>query len=408
MTSRIDLLRANALFAHSARQRTTAVADRGGLRRVLGSVAALRNRLVADAERLGVRELQASSDDEFAKDDTKTLLDRSSSRTRSWLLKSANFDDLYVSWFHGSRREEKDKVARILRFMRTVDARPTTEGEKSPAPVHPRWAQRIAATASLKRWRREAWLADGEAVVEACSSEFDRRGMRGWPGADHQLEVELERFVLSNYPNIGFAAQFRGYEGLDESGLTVPADATLLVDVDLISDKRLRAYREAGPTIDGTGRRPVVNAESLELDVESACLLSLARDIQLESLRNLRRHESHFETPRPPEDRLFPYSTGGYRAGLLMPVTLISSHAAFVAATRQAFGPSVHPITHEPSRVAAPGPTETDTEASSSAEPDSLPAVPPGAPSVARRSRRPATTSPEAHTATEPGEEDDR
>lgn len=368
LTSRIELVRASALFAHASMLRTVTVSDRRDLRRIVDSVAALRHRLHAEAERLGVRQVQAATPEAFAAEDTTRVLDGEAGGARSWLLRGRDLGGLYARWFAGRPREEREKVTQILRFMRGCDER----GANAGFPVHPDWAARIAATVAVGRWREQAWLADGDAVVEACSVEFDRHGMRGWPGAEDRVEVEFERFVLSNYANIGFSAQFRGFEGLDEDRLTVAADATLLVDDGLLPADRLNAYRHPGFTLDGASNRPAVTVRALNLDVEAACFLSLARDIQIESLRNLRRFENHFERARPPEDRLFPYSTGGFRPGTLVPVTTASAHPQFVAAARRAFGPPTVAdcaAAAEPAETAQRSPTPAAPSATACAGP---------------------------------------
>jgi hypothetical protein len=368
LASRIELLRASTLFAHASMLRTVTVSDRRDLRRIVDSVATLRHRLHAEAERLGVRQVQAATPEVFAAEDTTRVLDGEAGGGRSWLLRGRDLSGLYARWFAGRPREERDKVAQTLRFMRSCDER----GANAGFPVHPDWAARIAATVALGRWREQAWLADGDAVVEACSVEFDRHGLRGWPGAEDRVEVELERFVLSHYSNIGFAAQFRGFEGLDEDRLTVEADATLLVDDGLLPADRLNAYRHPGFTLDGASNRPAVTVRALNLDVEAACFLSLARDIQIESLRNLRRFENHFERARPPEDRLFPYSTGGFRPGTLVPVTIASAHPQFVAAARRAFGPPMvadRAAAAEPAETAQRSPTPAAPSATACAGP---------------------------------------
>lgn len=176
----------------------------------------------------------------------------------------------------------------------------------------------VPAAGGIERWRTEACLADTEAILAFCRHTF--RGIVDeaiWaqPFFREDVARSLERFVERCYSNLGFGAEFRGYEGLDPDGVPVLADAALVLHRELA-----RVYAPATRTLE---------VHRAEIRPNAAYMLSLVQGIRVHSLRNLRRFESFHDRPRMPDDRAFPLSQESPEERSHRPVNLLSGLEEF-------------------------------------------------------------------------------
>lgn len=164
----------------------------------------------------------------------------------------------------------------------------------------------LAEAGGFAFWRESACLSDGEALLAVGRGEF--RVLVATPLPEqHRFAREvgerLCRFVARYYPNMGFGARFAGYEGLDPDGVSVCADAALVVHRDLEAIYQQAREQPGAPRTTATLR--VVRAGVRR---GSAYMLSLAQGIRAHSVRNLRRFESFHDRPQLPEGSAFPLS----------------------------------------------------------------------------------------------------
>lgn len=370
LVKRVEAAREAAWFGYLSVARAGAASDFREVGRLQRSVDATRNALQRQCERRGVRQVRPATELRFAQEDTSRFLSGDHADVRQWLLEGSDVADIYVAQFN-TAEQERNRVDNVAQRIIVASAGTQAESRWSdfgrPVVGRDLWASRIVRTGDVSTWRKEAWLADVDALVEAFSRNFDLLQV-----ADSQLhhklvERNLERFLMSVYSNIGFAAQFRGFEGLDSDDLTVTADARIVLAEGLVGGEVLGKLRSSGQkTASGTSR-PRFELAELPLLSPACWLVSFAHDIQIDSLQNLRRFEHHFERARPPEDRLFPYTPQGYfpddsTLATQVPLTLTLGNRAFLAAVRRALG------------VGAPATADTATyRAVTSAQPSEPP-----------------------------------
>ncbi|HSM50804.1 MAG TPA: hypothetical protein VLA75_05325, partial [Thermoanaerobaculia bacterium] len=184
---------------------------------------------------------------------------------------------------------------------------------RQPADLQAELTCFVPAAGGIERWRTEACLADTEAILAFCRHTF--RGVVDeaiWaqPFFREDVARSLERFVERCYSNLGFGAEFRGYEGLDPDGVPVLADAALVLHRELA-----RVYAPSTRTLE---------VRRAEIRPNAAYMLSLVQGIRVHSLRNLKRFESFHDRPRMPDDRAFPLSQETPEDRSHRPVNLLS------------------------------------------------------------------------------------
>lgn len=224
---------------------------------------------------------------------------------------------------HGLDRSERLISADSLRrYYRQVIRQPADLQAELPCFV--------PAAGGIERWRTEACLADGERILDYCRHTF--RGIVDeaiWaqPFFREDVAGSLGRFVERCYSSLGFGAEFRGYEGLDPDGVSLLADATLVLHRELA-----RVYSPATRTL---------SIRKAEIRPNAAYMLSLVQGIRVHSLRNLRRFESFHDRPRMPDDRAFPVTQETREDLSHRPVNLLSGLEGFTRErSRALLGPA--------------------------------------------------------------------
>ncbi len=199
---------------------------------------------------------------------------------------------------HGTHHTERLIGADSLRsYYRQVIRQPTDLVAELP--------DFVPAAGGIDRWRTEACLTATERILGHCRRIF--RGIVDEAVWDqHFFREDMARrlvaFVGRCYSNLGFGAEFRGYEGLDPDGVPVLADAALVLHRELA-----RVFEEARED----SRALVPTTRTLEvvrtaIRPNAAYMLSLVQGIRVHSVRNLRRFESFHDRLRMPDDRAFP------------------------------------------------------------------------------------------------------
>ena len=348
LLARLELAREAAWYFYLGTVRAAAMADKREAGRLQRSVEATYLSLERDRELRGVRTVSHGDKNRLAAEDTSRFLSGDHADVRQWLLAGPDVADIYVHTFGDPEKEAAkiDGVAqRIIQSEAAVGAEALWhhegDGDGQATDVRDVWAQRIVRTGDISRWRQEAWLADVPALVEAFARKFDVMGIGSGKLHRKRVEVNLERFLLSFYPNLGFAAQFRGFEGLDRDQLTVSADVKVLLPPNLISQEMQGDLQFADGATTTRQSKPRFDVALTALTEPACWVLSVAHDIQIDSLQNLRRFEHHFERARPPEDRLFPFTPQGFlptdhRLATTVPLTLTMTNRAFLTAVRAA------------------------------------------------------------------------
>jgi len=165
----------------------------------------------------------------------------------------------------------------------------------------------IAVAGGFADWRNRACLADGGRILRYCRSQFEP--IVSEPISDQHFFADkagrrLVRFVSRCYPNLGFGAGFKGYEGLDPDNVLLMADAALVVHEGLAGVFR-KARNDARREMPATETLQVVTAG---IRPNAAYMMSLVQGIRVHSMRNLKRFESFHDRVALPEDRVFPLS----------------------------------------------------------------------------------------------------
>lgn len=384
LQSRLSLVEEIAWYFYSSTTRAAAARDRKDAGRLQRSVKASQKALQSASERNGIRELRAGTVRSLAEEDTSRYLSGKHHKVRNWLLAGRDIGQVYARWIDANPVKEKDNVERIVESFITTGwaavESPARSGwgnnSNRAGPLfgkHDGWADRIARTGDVSRWRSEAWLADVDAIVEVFARHFDGCGIADSEDMQNRIDANLERFLMGFYANVGFAAQFRGFEGLDRDNLTVAADTKVLLTSGLLSPAARKQLESPGDRQFSAGRRPRFDVLDLPLSMKSAWLMSLARDIQVDTLQNLRRFQHHFERSRPADNMVFPYTPQGYRPDPVSlathtPVTLTMTHRAFVDAVRMALSDEARAlptgtVMARTTAASAPQPTVAPAEA---------------------------------------------
>ena len=170
-----------------------------------------------------------------------------------------------------------------------------------------RMRELIAAAGGFAGWRDRACLADGGSILRYCRGQFEP--IVSEPISDQHFFADkagrrLARFVARCYPNLGFGAGFKGYEGLDPDNVLILADAALVVHEGLAGVFR-KARNDARRQMPATETLQVVTAG---IRPNAAYMMSLVQGIRVHSMRNLKRFESFHDRVALPEDRVFPLS----------------------------------------------------------------------------------------------------
>ena len=238
----------------------------------------------------------------------------------------------------------------------------------SPASLLPYYAKRVGHDADvgtalptllrdvggLAEWRREACLADTEAILGVTRQAFRDLvdvPVSRQPSFADEAGQRLCTFVARHYPNMGFGAKFVGYEGLDPDGVRVLADATLVAHPELERLYRCaRALPDAPSTTDTLRVRPCTQLNNV------AYMFSLAQGIRPRSVHNLRRFESFHE--RDPDAAAAPpersEEAGRVGTDVSAPVTPLGEelgrrlHESLVPTSRAIPGASSPPSERQP------------------------------------------------------------
>jgi len=292
-------------FALRILERT--VADAHLAERLVRSVDVQLHRLVRRAEDLGVRvTLEATTDDE----DLVYLLDGRGSRRAERLISADSLHDYY-------RRHIRDREHLREHLEAFLDEAGGIEG-----------------------WRREARLSDTEALLEYGRDYFAslvEGGVWDQHFFDDEVGARLLRFVARCYSNIGFGAEFRGYEGLDPDGVQVIADASLLLHPKLapvywnaVEEEKKRTTdteREDGePAPERIPTTKTMEVEAVTIRPNAVYMLSLVQGIRVHSVRNLRRFESFHDRLQMPDDRAFPLTPETPEGGRILPVNSLTGY----------------------------------------------------------------------------------
>lgn len=192
-----------------------------------------------------------------------------------------------------------------------------------------RMRELIAAAGGFDDWRTRACLADGGRILRFCRGQFEP--IVSEPISDQHFFADkagrrLLRFVARCYPNLGFGAGFKGYEGLDPDNVLVMADAALVVHEGLAGV--FRGARNDAREMPATETLQVVTAG---IRPNAAYMMSLVQGIRVHSMRNLKRFESFHDRVALPEDRVFPLSPERQSPGApLNPLTGYGEIAEFL------------------------------------------------------------------------------
>jgi hypothetical protein len=156
-------------------------------------------------------------------------------------------------------------------------------------------------------WREQACLTATDRILEHCRCRFEdlvREPISDQHYFAGEVGSRLVRFVARYYPNLGFGAGFKGYEGLDPDNVRLLADAALVIHGGLeeLFRRSRQELREEFPMTETLDRKTV------GVRPNAAYMLSLVQGIRVNSLRNLRRFESFHNRPHMPDDRIFPLS----------------------------------------------------------------------------------------------------
>jgi len=272
LESRLELTGAVATRAFSARLFERSVADAHLADRLVRSVDVQARVLERRAEDLGVRSAMGQSRHE------------------------ENLDGLLEG--HGNDRRERLISPNELRLYYAREVRDESD-------LRARTHGFISAVGGLEHWRLQAAFGDTERVLNHCRKVFaplvDEPVASQGLFAD-ELGRRLVEFVGRYYSNIGFGAEFRGFEGLDPDGVDVTADASLVLHEEL--GRVFEAVRgSARPDIPTTRTMDVHPAQ---IRPNAVYMLSLVQGIRVYSVRNLRRFESFHDRVQMPDDRAFP------------------------------------------------------------------------------------------------------
>jgi hypothetical protein len=321
LESCLELAAAAASRGFALRILERAVADVHLGERLVRSVDVQSHRLSRRAEDLGVRTtLDGGTQDE----DLTHLLDGHGARRSERLISGGSLHGYY------------------LRHVRDPDhLRAHLEGF-------------LAEAGGVGHWRKQACLAETDGVLSYGRQAFASLVedlVSDQPFFDAEVGQQLLRFVGRCYSNIGFGAEFRGYEGLDPDGVQLIADATLVVHPELApvyqralegEKQRVRRARDGsdGPLRDEIRTTKTMPIQEACIRPNAAYMLSLVQGIRVHSVRNLRRFESFHDRVQMPDDRAFPLTPETQQGRGALPVNSLSG---FREAARGWMEPPVPP-----------------------------------------------------------------
>lgn len=165
----------------------------------------------------------------------------------------------------------------------------------------------IKSVGGFEQWRHAASMADTARIMAYSRAHFTQ--LTSEPIArqfdfDQEVRERLMKFVVTNYPNIGFGAKFSGYEGLDPDGVHVVARAALVLHPDLEP-----IFEQARRAPEAHSALETMQVQTAQIQPNAAFMLSLVQGIRPHSMRNLRRFESFHHRAQMPDDRTFPLSS---------------------------------------------------------------------------------------------------
>lgn len=290
-------------FALRILERT--VADAHLAERLLRSVDIQLHRLTRRAEDLGVRTtLEGTTDDE----DLTHLLDGQGARRSERLITADNLHGYYRRHI----RDHDHLRAHVEGFLETAGG--------------------------VMHWRKQACLADTERLLEYGRIDFASL-VEEVVSDQHFFADEVGRrllqFVSRCYSNIGFGAEFRGYEGLDPDGVQVIADATLVLHPELepvyqhAADKereKQNGKERGGPGVEGIRTTKTMEVQEALIRPNAAYMLSIVQGIRVHSVRNLRRFESFHDRVQMPDDRAFPLTPETPEGRRTLPINSLTGY----------------------------------------------------------------------------------
>ncbi|MFB6264515.1 MAG: hypothetical protein ABEL76_12965, partial [Bradymonadaceae bacterium] len=164
----------------------------------------------------------------------------------------------------------------------------------------------IDRAGGFDNWRRTAVLSDTDRLMDYGRERFSELVDR--PVADQMAFGEragdrIVEFARDVYPNLGFAAKFSGYEGMDPDGIDIVADSALV-----LNPKLRGVFERARQRNDVEAETETLDVIEAGVDPNAAYMLSLASGLRPHSIQNLLRHESYTDRGDMPDDRTFPLS----------------------------------------------------------------------------------------------------
>ena len=151
----------------------------------------------------------------------------------------------------------------------------------------------IRSAGGLSDWRETAPFSDESGVLQVGRSVFselrDRSALR-LGALSEAASLRMSSFLRRHYQALGFGAVFTGYEGSDQDGVRVIADATLVVPEEFGDSRRLSWL----PT------NPRVDVRTAAIPANSVFLLSMAQGIAAASAHNFQRYESYHDRTAQP------------------------------------------------------------------------------------------------------------
>jgi len=293
LESRIEFTAAVAVRGFSTQILEHALADHSLANRLVRSVDVQAHHLQRRAEDLGVRKRPGEGPES---EDLSGLLGkgRQGSDERRYLITE---DDLKRYYATRIPREE-DLGAELPGFL-----------------------DQAGGTAA---WREQACLNDSEAILGHGRQHFRHiaeDAVSEQYSFSRSLGNGLLHLVSTCYSNLGFGAEFRGFEGLDPDGIQVITDAALVLHPNLD-----RVFEKARQRPDAPPTTRTMEVMKVPIRPNAAYMLSLVQGIRVHSVRNLKRFESFHDRVRMPDDRTFPLTPENPDHPTPRPINLVSAY----------------------------------------------------------------------------------
>ncbi|MFH1465183.1 MAG: hypothetical protein ABIO70_12425 [Pseudomonadota bacterium] len=167
----------------------------------------------------------------------------------------------------------------------------------------------VRDTGEFAQWRKVACLSDTARIMSYVRREFQHvvdTPVSRVAFFEAEAGANLCEFVARCYSTIGFGAKFVGYEGMDQDGILVLADATLILHPELAD-----LYQQARGRPDTPASTQTLEIRRVRIRPDTGYLLSVVHDIGVSSIRNLMRFESSTAEPHVPVGWTFPLSGEG-------------------------------------------------------------------------------------------------